>query len=454
MSSLKKAFFILLLIGLSGCEYVDDMPQAGRFIAKNICSGTFVEGFDETPLIEDYVTPFVPFIENSWQVEINHQTQTVAVTNSIFKNIEARALYRPPIGCVSPLDETDEQLIQQAPIPVAEKVLDPEIPWPHGSGGASPIPGVDYDQLDQVMEDVFTPAKGINAVAFLVVYDGQLVVERYEGGIGPMSPVKGFSMSKSLINGLIGRMQGMGLLSATDTTGIPEWADDDRALITLDDLMRMSSGLDFEERATGNDNHQGQLLYGDQPPFEFAVSRPLKNQPGSTFNYSSGDNIILAKIVADKLGGLQAAYDFYQTEFFHRFDAVNSLVEHDVQGHMVSAESLFMSARDWARLAQLYMNNGQWDGQQILSPDWIDYSLTPSDNFSIYGANIWLNTDQEAFPMLPEDTFAFAGALERFVMAVPSRKTIVVRLGFSHNRDEVDINPIVAGVLQALPGRP
>ena len=448
-----RIVFILFLMTLSGCEYVDDLPLASRFIAKNICIGLFVEGFDEQPLVDDYVTPFVPVINKTWRVNIDRDAQTVEVTNSLFKKLHARAIHRPPIGCVSPLDKTDAQLRAEAPLPVTKKQLDPHTPWPFGSGGmlAEPVAGVDYNKLQAVSDEVFTDTGGLNPVAFLVVYNGQLIHERYEGGIGPFSPLKGFSMSKSLINGLMGRLQDAGELYVTDTTGIAEWQRDGRANITMENLMQMSSGLDYFERAMGTGNDQGLLAYGDLPASTYAVQLPLMTEPGSNFNYSSGDNMIAAKVIQDHLGGVQQAYEFYQKEFFFRFDAVNSLVEHDEAGYMSSAESLFMSARDWARLAQLYMNRGWWNGEQVLSEAWVDYSLTPSDHYLVYAKNIWVNTDRYGFPMLPEDTFSFAGALERFVIAVPSRKAIVVRIGFSHNRDAFDINPVVAAVLEALP---
>ena len=97
------------------------------------------------------------------------------------------------------------------------------------------------------------------------------------------------------------------------------------------------------------------------------------------------------------------------------------------------------------------MNKGEWNGEQILSRQWVEETLTPGESYKGYGRNIWTNIDQVALPKLPEDTFAFVGALERFVIGVPSRKTIVVRIGFSHNRTAVDINDIVNEVLLALP---
>ncbi|MDX1696251.1 MAG: hypothetical protein R3208_20975, partial [Ketobacteraceae bacterium] len=176
-----RAVFIFFLMGLSGCEYVDDLPLASRFIAKNICIGLFVEGYDQEPLIRDYVTPFVPVINNTWTVDVDHENQTVEVGNRVFKRLHARAIHRPPIGCVAPLEKSDAQLLAEAPVPVPKKNLDPGTPWPYGSGGLwnEPVAGVDYEKIEAVSDDVFTTQKGINPVAFLVVYDGKLIYERY-----------------------------------------------------------------------------------------------------------------------------------------------------------------------------------------------------------------------------------------------------------------------------------
>ena len=329
-------------------------------------------------------------------------------------------------------------------------------PWPFGSGGkpALDVYGVDYDAIETAFDEEFAepPSGRKNTVALLVVYDNYLIAERYQDSIDAFAPLKGYSMSKSLINGVMGVLQQQDIMDISDTTGLAEWQNDSRANITIEQLMRMESGLQYTERAMGNDNDQGRLLYGDQAPTDYAIARAAERDPSTGFNYSSGDNVILARAIQNKLGGSpQAAYDLYKTEFFDRIDAVTALVEHDVNGTFLSAESVFLSARDWARFIQLYMNNGEWNGEQILTEEWVSQSLIPSKFDERYAANIWVNTNQEAFPGLPEDTIAFYGAMERFVLAIPSRKAIVVRMGYSHNRESVNISEFAAKILEALP---
>lgn len=453
MKGFQCAVLGLLLIALSGCEYVDDLPEVSRYMAKNVCAGLYVEGFEENKLINDYIKTFVPEIKNTWRITVDHEQKSVSIRNSIFGSAKARAFYRPPIGCVSPINETDEELLAQAPAPVPEKTLDSSIPWPYGSGGkpADPIPGVQYEVLEQVMDNAVVEEDGINTVALLVVYGGQLVSERYAGGIGPFSPIKGYSMSKSVMNGLLGVLQARGEIDIQDAVGFPEWHADDRANITYEQLMRMTSGLDYQEKAAGSENHQGEMLYGGQPPVQFALSRPLAEEPGSKYNYSSADNVLLAAAVQNQVGGIQSIYELYKTQFFDQFDAVTAQLEHDTQGYMLSAESVFLSARDWARFAYLYMNQGRWNGNQVLSKEWVEYSLTANENYAGYGANIWLNNNELVFPTLPEDTFSFAGALKRFVIAIPSRKTIIVRMGYTHNYQAYDIIALTHQILNALP---
>lgn len=266
-------------------------------------------------------------------------------------------------------------------------------------------------------------------------------------------------MSKTLTSTLAGLLYDRGLLDPEQTTGFTEWQNDNRRDITLDQLLRMISGLDHHEIAMGKDNDQAVLLYSNSTdPIEYALSKHLALDqksyqeilPGSRFNYSSQDNQLAVKLIQDTLGDYRDMYAFYQKEFFHKIDIGSAVLEHGRDQYPLIAEGLLLSARDWARFGLLYKSRGLWKGEQIISQRWIDYSLTPTDENVSYGAGVALNTGKHLFPDLPEDTFALMGAWERYVVVVPSADVIVVRIGFSQPDQREGINRLVADILDVL----
>ena len=451
---------LLLCLSLTGCEYIDDLPASSRFISKNICSGLFVAGYEEDRLVDRFITPIVPPLKSLWNVAIDPAGKTVTVTDKIFKNtFKSTALYREPIGCVNQLDFEPEQLRAEAPMTIEAPVLPATEPWPSGAAGISPLAAdiIDLAALEAIIDAEFVepePATknsgGKNTVAVAIAYQGQLVAERYSDGLTPYSPLKGYSMSKSLVNSVAGILSDRGLLTVDQPTGFQEWQQDDRAQITLEHLMHMESGLAYVERAMGSQSDQSQLLYGSKSPVEFAMALRVEAPPATRFNYSSADNILAAKLLQDTLGGVQPMYEFYQRELFHRINVTTAVVENGVDNYLLAPESLMLSARDWARLGQLYANGGSWNGATILSQSWLDFTVKEAATNESYGAFIWLNHGGYWFPDLPEDTLAFVGAFERFVIAIPSLDLVVVRIGFTHDRDTVDMNAFVSQIVAIL----
>ena len=102
-------------------------------------------------------------------------------------------------------------------------------------------------------------------------------------------------------------------------------------------------------------------------------------------------------------------------------------------------------------MATLYMNAGRLGDVQILSPEWVAYTLASSATNYDYGAGIWLNRGQNLFPDLPADTFAFAGSYDRFVVALPAHDVVVVRIGFSAQPGDFDMQRFVLNVLELVP---
>ena len=270
----------------------------------------------------------------------------------------------------------------------------------------------------------------------------QVVADAYRDGLGPESPLKGFSMSKSFANLLVGRLAARGVVAVDDALLLPGWDQDQRSLVTWDSSLRMSSGLRWHEAALGPDNDQGQMFYNTADPAAYAASKPLEVAPYSRFNYSSGDYMNVASALVRVPHWFDPGWDLggpFSLEF-----APDG-------GVPLLAEGVYLTTRGWAGMARLYMNGGRLGEQQILPDQWVTYSLTPSDTNYDYGAGLWLNRGQNLFPDLPPDVFAFIGSYDRYVVAVPAEDVVVVRFGFSHQPGDFDMERFVLNVLELVP---
>jgi len=445
----------LLLFLLSGCEYVDDIPVGARYIARNVCSGLFVSGYDEDLLVNEYVTSIVPQLKPLWNIDIDKQTKRVLVTDKIFKERhQALAVFRPGLGCVNQRNESIDELQEQADFPLVHKTLPSDKAWPYGSAGvdsSAERPETLADLSVLVDEEFVNPQGQLkHTTGVAIVKGGKLIMERYAGGLNDQSPVKGFSMSKSVVNALAGVLFDQGRLDIDEPLVFEGWQGTDKELITFRHLAHMSSGIEYVERAIGSNNDQGLLLYGIEQPFAFMSGKALEVTPGKQYNYSSGDNLLAARGLQQEMGDIESTYLTYQQSLFHSIDITTAVIEHSGDGYMLSPESLMLSVRDWARFGLLYKNRGQWAEEQVLSEEWMRYSLTPAEVNPSYGAFLWLNTGRWFFEDLPEDTIAFVGALERYVIVIPSLDVVVVRVGFSHDRELVDINAFVKMIVDVL----
>lgn len=247
-------------------------------------------------------------------------------------------------------------------------------------------------------------------------------------------------MAKSVLHALVGLAVADGLLDPSAPAAVPEWhrPGDPRAAITVEHLLRMSSGLRFREDYV--DDRQSdviEMLFGAGAPDTgaFAASFPLVHEPGRVFNYSSGTSNILARILRDRHGGAEAGRVRLQARLFDPNDMRPATVRFDVAGTFLGSSYVYATARDFARFGLLYLRGGAVDDRQILPRSWIDHARTPTplptgeDTFD-YGAHWWL-TD----PL--SGVFHASGYQGQRIIVAPDRDLLVVRLG----RTAADLAP-------------
>ena len=270
--------------------------------------------------------------------------------------------------------------------------------------------------VDRAFEEP-NPARLRRTHAVVVVHDGQIVGERYARGVGPDTPLPGWSMAKSVLNALIGILVDDGRLSIDSRELLPAWrSPDPRAAISLEDLLRMRSGLRFSEAYSNPWSDVVQMLFNVRIPRRTHRSRPLSAAPGSVWSYASGTTNILSAIVRRTVG--ESAYASWpRRALFDRLAMPSAIVEPDASGTFVFSSFMLATARDWARYGQLWADGGSCGGSAILSKDWIRFSTTPTAESpdGRYGAHWWLKLNPEiggeapAAAAIAEDAFFAIG---------------------------------------------
>ena len=294
--------------------------------------------------------------------------------------------------------------------------------------------------LDRVFaETAQPPYRRVKAI--VILHDGKLVAERYAPGYNADTPILGYSLAKSVTNALIGILVRQKKLSVEQLAPVPEWRNpsDPRHAITIDQLMRMSSGLAIEESDSGLDP-VSRMLFLEPDMAGFAARAHLKAAPGTQWEYTSGKTLILSRIIRDAVGGrAEDVREFARKELFEPLGITTATIEFDSAGTPVGSIYVFASARDWARFGELYLNDGVVNGRRILPEGWVNYSAEPTLNQD-YGAGFWTNhgahgdAADRIEAAMPEDAFYGSGNLGQRVVIIPSQGLVIVRLGLTHSR--------------------
>ncbi|RYD92496.1 MAG: class C beta-lactamase-related serine hydrolase, partial [Sphingobacteriales bacterium] len=360
-------------------------------------------------------------------------------------------------GCTLLNKLTEAQVrAQHFNLPVAPLVAD-SVAWPMGDLKADSFPeAIDPEKLSLAMDHALMAGSsdkdepGLTR-SFLVLYDGQIVGERYAPGVDRNLVQIGWSMSKSMTAAMIGILVKEGRLDPAAPAPVPEWKGTDRAAIKLRDLLQQSSGLDFLEDYA-QPSEVTNMLFRTDDMAAFTAARTLKYKPGTVFNYSSGNSNILSRIIRHTVGEEQYAAFPYRA-LFHRIGMRSALLEPDASGTYIGSSYSYATARDFARFGLLYYNDGMWNGERILPEGWVKASVQPApgDPYGRYGYQFWLNgrnpenKAQRKFTDAPADLYYCKGFNGQGVYIIPSRKIIVVRLG----QHPIDENTFLREVLAA-----
>ena len=411
------------LLGFSVFHLGHAVQVSTSLTAKLACSSKYMTHLDDQQIIKD-LSSYSPAVN---LVNVVYQPQDKAVSADLFGLATASAKYREGIGCslISAKQESMEG-VHLAKLPAISA------PWPLGEESSNSAPLI-QQQTEQLLRS--DNEKGYNTRALLVVKDGVILGEAYGPNITATTPLLGWSMAKSVTAILLGILEHQGKVNVHSPSLFAQWQNDERANLTLEQLLQMSSGLAFDETyAPGSDATH--MLFTADSASDVAIKSPLDKQPSSHFSYSSGTTNLLSRYISSQFNyDPQAVQNFVQSELFEPLGMVHSEFEMDASGVMVGSSYLYASGRDWARLGWLMVNRGEINSKRLLTEEWITRAEQPnsSDNDPRYGYQFWLNSGgkQLRWPSLPADAYAMMGNRQQSVMMIPSENLVLIRLGWT-----------------------
>jgi CubicO group peptidase (beta-lactamase class C family) len=436
--------------------------------AKLMCSAVFVSGFDadfaRSTLGDSNALAAVAHRAQSGVPIVDREKREVRVTTKAGRTRTAR--FVGDQGCVTMPE--DGSGLHFAPKPVPRILPDPATTaWPMGDVTEPGTPeGVDAAALPDAINAAFAPDDALTQ-GFVVTWKGRIIAERYGAGATASTPLEGWSMGKSIAASLMGVLMQQGVYSLDQPAPIPEWqsAGDARAEIRIRDILNMASGLRVRAEQDPDYAYDGGYpdhwyYYTGDNAFAYAATRPQQWKPGVVGRYRNTDPVLTNYLVRLAVEGRGEDYlTFPQRALFDRIGVRSAVLEVDAHGNFLTQGYDLMAGRDWARLGNLYLNNGVWNGERILPEGYAKFvsTLAPAwaaDGRPIYGGLFWLNGDG-GMP-IPRDAYFMAGAGGQFTIMIPSHDLVVVRLGryAGQRQGVVSLNRALALLMKAVPPSP
>lgn len=375
-----------------------------------------------------------------------------------------RAAFRDGLGCIilAP-DQTFEDIADLPELRLPPPPGDPAtIPWPDGDlVSETRLPqGVDASALEAASDWAFDRESPEQVtLSLMVVHDGKIIHERYAPGVDMHTKTRTWSTAKSIAVTLIGMLVEEGRMALDEPLGL-EWLPrarspetDPRNEITLRHVLNMSSGLETVdnrglEYATGS----GLAYWAGASSVEGALSRALFREPGTFWDYENYDTLLGVLAMKRALGDDQTYLEFPRRALFDKIGMRNTLPSTDRFGDFILSSQVYTNARDLARFGLLYLNGGVWNGESLISEEWIDFVRTPAPSTASignqYGGQWWLVPDGR--DDVPSDAYSTAGNRGQYVVVVPSHDLVIVRRGLAYGRQGFNRWDLTREVLKAF----
>lgn len=408
-------------IGLIFVYHSTIKPQlevATGYAAKKMCSCYFIVGRSQESIqSQDLDMPFTR--KTSTIIDVDHKK----VTTSFYGLASRSAIYRGDLGCV---------LLRDPNSTIPEKISF-ENPSENIFLGLSPEDSLKYNfsLLDKGREIAFREKNLTRAM--IILHKGKILTESYAEGFDKQTMINGWSMTKSITSTLVGILVKKGVLSIQDSNLFDTWKDE-RNAIKVKDLLKMQSGLYFEE-SYDELSTATNMLFRSECVADIPMDQDAIFKPGEKWYYSSGTTNLLSQLMRNTLGD-SAYYALVYEELFHRIGMNTAVLESDQTGTFIGSSFCFARPREWAQLGQLYLQYGFWNGQQIIDSSWVEFVQRPAEKSTgRYGGHFWLNAYGSIYPKLPHNMYFCSGFQGQRIFIFPSQDLVVVRMGLSENWD-------------------
>ena len=424
---MKKNLKILALVIVLVLAYIvyTNYPKLNiisGYAAKNMSSSVFLAGrSQEITTAQD--NNFGPI--NQSKVEVD-KTNNIVIA-SAFGFMQRKAIYREGLGSVLLTKGYDENTSYLVPKRTKTKT-NHSYPFGNYPQKDTVFTAVDYKTLKNVVTDAFLNNEIKKTRAVLVIYKDQIIAEKYADGFDQNSRLQGWSMTKSITATIYGILQKQGKLNINDKASVDSWKDDERATITINDLLHMNSGLAWEEVYEGISDVT-RMLFLAEDMSKAQEEKKMIGKPNQSWNYSSGTSNLLSGLLRKKFDSHQEYLDFWYSALIDKIGMHSMTIEADLSGNYVGSSYSWATTRDWAKFGLLYLHKGNWNGEQLFDESWVDYVKTPTaTSDGQYGGHFWLNAGGK-YPDAPKDIFSANGFQGQRVFIIPSKDLVVVRMG-------------------------
>ncbi len=449
MKRLKKVIgitFLILFIGIC-IVFVMNYPKLTiltGYSAKHMNSSVFIANRN-VEYTDRHDNNFAPVHLADDEVNLKNKTSVA----SVFGLKERKAIYREGLGSVLIDDDFDEK----TPVLTPHRTkTETGLPYPYGELEQKDtiFTTVDYDKLNRTVASIFDSdgeyVKKTRAV--LVLYKDQIIAEKYIEGLYKDSKLPGWSMTKSILSTVYGVLQKQGAINIHDNAPVSEWQNDTRKEITINNLLQMNCGLEWDEDY-GSISDATKMLYVDRDMTIAQIHKKAIYKPNEYWYYSSGVSNLLSGILRKQFKSYQEYLDYPYREFIDKIGMNSMLIETDMTGNYVGSSYAWATVRDWGKFGLLYLHKGNWNGDQIFEPSWVDYVTTPSPTSEgDYGGHFWLNAGG-FYPDAPRDMFSANGFQGQRVFIIPSKDLVIVRFGLIGDAG-VDFNTFLKDMVDSI----
>lgn len=433
--ALRRALILLVLLSVlvfAAFLWYKPLLNIGTgYATKHACSCHFLQGRELVEISENDLNFSVLGM-------VGLEASANEVRGSFLGLVDRRAVYREGLGCTLVNDEEK---------PLAEVV--------GAAAGAMTVKEAEVagpPSLTAALDFGMAPVPGGGARGLVVLRDGKVIAERYADGYDQDTPLLGWSMTKTLTALTLNRalQRSLPAESAPEKALLrnhlfPEaWTDSARQLITIADLLHMTSGLAWNE-GYGSLSDATIMLHEMPDMAAYASAAPAVAPRNTVWNYSSGTTNIITQLIDDEVED-ETFVSLYRELF--KDIAPSLLIEPSQVGLPVGSSYGWATARDWANIGQFMLQDGVWNGDTLLTPGWIDYLREPAvGSAGTYGAHTWLPGPD--MPSLPKDAFMMRGFQDQRVFVIPSRRLVIARLGHGVDKS-TDFEGLVSRILTVI----